>query len=160
MKGVPLKIHWKGRQLEATRAVVRAGALDGEVVVVALEKNYRDHRSAHPDKVLYAWPELPIMRELLEVDPAGYRMVHALKKEFRGWITPKLCEGFGRPPAGGLAPGRATPFPGQPPAAPRPAPEVPPADPRRCAACGRPYSNSETERCLECEVLARATGGA
>lgn len=145
-----MKIHWKGRQLEATRAVVRAGALGGEVVVVALEPNYADHRAAHPDKVLYAWPELPIMRELLEVDPAGYRMVHQLKKEFRGWITPKRCEGFGQPPA----PLRVTPAPQ--PAPPRAVPSPESEETRLCVDCGRPYTNSETERCRECEVLVAA----
>lgn len=112
-----------GQVLEGTRAVIRAGCFDGEVIVIALEDNYRDHRAAYPDEVLYAWPELPIVEELRRHDPAGLKVVHELKREFRGWIYPKGCEGFG------------------------------PKQIKRCKDCGRSYWRSETSRCCECEAL-------
>jgi hypothetical protein len=90
-----LKIQLESGQIyEGTRAVIRAGCFDGEVIVVALEANYKDHRQAHPEKVLYAWPELPVVEALRRHDLAGLKVVHELKREFRGWITPKKCEGF------------------------------------------------------------------
>lgn len=122
-------IQWKGRQLDATRVVLRAGVFGGEEIVVALEPNYKDHRRAHPGKTLYALPEIPIVAELRRTNLEALKMVHALKKEFKGWITPKLCEGF--------------------------CPKVT----RKCVDCGRPYTESSTSRCSECEALVKAIGG-
>lgn len=147
-----MKLETKdGKILEGTRAVVRAGCFDGEVIVVALEANYADHRRAHPGKVLYAWPELPIVRELRRTNPESLKLVHELKREFRGWITPKKCEGFGQPQA--LPPGSPRDRTGPVPGCTLPLER---GETRMCVDCGRPYSNSKAERCLECEVLVNA----
>jgi len=78
--------------VDATAVVLRAGCFGGEVVVVALERCYAKIRRAHPGKVLYALPELPVVRDLRVNAVEGLRVVHELKREFDGWIDPKGCE--------------------------------------------------------------------
>jgi hypothetical protein len=103
-----MKLQSDGKEIEASRVVVQTGeVLDNEVVVVALERNFKDHRAAHPGKVLYAWPELPIVKDLRENAPEVLRQVHELKREFDGWIDPRGYEVDGKPffprPIGGTS---------------------------------------------------------
>ena len=123
-----MKIQTDQGIVDATAVLLRAGCFGGEEVVIALEKSFASIRRAHPGRVLYAWPEIPIVRDLRENNLEGLRIVHELKREFDGWIDPKGYE------------------------------VIEPAPAKRCSDCGRPYTNSETARCLECDVLAKGIG--
>lgn len=93
-----MKLQSDGQEIEASRVVVQTGeVLENEVVVVALERNWKDHRAAHPGRVLYAWPELPIVKDLRLHAPSVLRQVHELKRAFDGWIDPSGYEVDGRP---------------------------------------------------------------
>ena len=87
-----LKIQTDHGEVDASRVVLRAGCFNGEVIVVVLERCFTETRRAHPGKVLYAWPELPVVRDLRENDVEGLRVVHELKRELNGWIDPKGYE--------------------------------------------------------------------
>ncbi len=87
-----MKIQTDQGEVDATRVVLRAGCFGGEVIVVVLERCFTETRRTHPGKVLYAWPELPVVRDLREKNIHGLRMVHELKREFDGWIDPKRYE--------------------------------------------------------------------
>jgi hypothetical protein len=69
--------------------VIESRLLDGEEVVLVMEKKYlKEAQAAHPDKVLYFPPEV---RELYpnRDNREFIRTAHSAKKEFGGWVVPK-----------------------------------------------------------------------
>jgi len=75
-----------GEQIEYV--TMKCKKLRNEVVIILINKsNWRRIQKDNPDKVLYFPEEIEKLKEFQD-DAKTLRMIHQVKKEFRGWIIP------------------------------------------------------------------------
>lgn len=76
-----------------SKVVLQAGVFGGETVAVIFNREVLAQvRVDHVNVVVYALPEIPVVRDLRVHAPTALRVVHELKREFDGWIDPKGYE--------------------------------------------------------------------
>lgn len=70
--------------------VIESALLDGEHVVIVLEKRWlKEARQANPGRVLYFPPEIRELRRFQD-DPDAIKAIHRIKRHFGAWIVPSL----------------------------------------------------------------------
>ena len=75
--------------------VVRSRLLDGERILIVLEKKHlKEAKNAHPGKVIYFPAEIDELRRHKGTPgfPEFLRNVHLVKKRFRGWVIPSTTQ--------------------------------------------------------------------
>ncbi len=67
--------------------LVHSDLLGEEIILVSDKLHFAEVLEKHPDHVLYFRPEIEVLHSFAS-DPDFVKHVHAIKKNFKGWIIP------------------------------------------------------------------------